>query len=109
MTTRKHTEGARLLDATADPRDAAVEPAAVSDPAPAQAVEAAHQPAEAPVVQEAADAGHHHHKKSHKTVRMTRDPEIFDEPHTADVHPSEVENFLTGGWQVDGSDSATKG
>lgn len=109
MTTQKNSENARPLDAAVDPRDAAVDPAAVNDTAPAQTVETAYQPAGAPAAQEATNADHHHRKKSHKTVRMTRNPEIFDKPHTADVHPSEVENFLTGGWQVDGSDSATKG
>lgn len=47
--------------------------------------------------------------RSEKTVRMTRDPEIYDAPHSADVHPDEVQNFRNGGWQIDGSDSATKG
>lgn len=32
-------------------------------------------------------------------VRMVRDAEQFPEPHRADVHPAEVENFKAGGWQ----------
>jgi hypothetical protein len=33
-----------------------------------------------------------------KAVRMVRDPETYPEPHKADVHPAEVENFKAGGW-----------
>lgn len=35
-----------------------------------------------------------------KLVRMTRDPEFFDAPHTADVHPHEVSSFARGGWEL---------
>lgn len=34
-----------------------------------------------------------------KLVKMKRDPEIYPEPHTADVHPDEVENYRPGGWE----------
>jgi len=34
------------------------------------------------------------------TVHMVRDPEVYPAPHTADVHPEEVDNYKTGGWQV---------
>jgi hypothetical protein len=33
------------------------------------------------------------------TVRMTRHPG-FGEPTTADVHPDEIENYRSGGWEV---------
>lgn len=34
-----------------------------------------------------------------KLVKMTRDPEIYTEgPHKADVHPDEVDNYLSAGW-----------
>lgn len=32
------------------------------------------------------------------TVAMIRDQTIYPEPHSADVHPDEVENFRAGGW-----------
>lgn len=32
-----------------------------------------------------------------KTVKMTRDKE-GPEPHAADVHPDEVENYAAAGW-----------
>lgn len=35
-----------------------------------------------------------------KYVRMTRDPELFDAPHEAKVHPKEVSNFARGGWEI---------
>lgn len=35
-----------------------------------------------------------------KTVRMTRDSTQFPEPHSADVHPDEVENMRPHGWIV---------
>ena len=31
-------------------------------------------------------------------VQMARDPEWYPAPHTADVHPNEVENFAGDGW-----------
>ena len=35
-----------------------------------------------------------------KLVAMKREPEAYPEgPHTADVHPDEVENFTVGGWE----------
>lgn len=33
-------------------------------------------------------------------VHMTRDPEQYPAPHSADVHAEEVENFTAGGWVV---------
>ncbi len=33
-------------------------------------------------------------------VRMVRDPATWPAPHTADVDPSEVENYAAGGWVV---------
>jgi hypothetical protein len=35
--------------------------------------------------------------KAAKLVRMVRD-ESYPEPHSADVHPDEVDNFAAGGW-----------
>jgi len=32
------------------------------------------------------------------TVPMIRDTDLYPAPHTADVHPDEVDNFLAGGW-----------
>ena len=32
------------------------------------------------------------------TVKMTRDPESFPDPHEADVHPDEIENYRAGGF-----------
>lgn len=37
-------------------------------------------------------------EKTVKLVKMVRDSE--EEPHTADVHPDEVENYKKGGWRV---------
>jgi hypothetical protein len=34
-----------------------------------------------------------------RLVRMVRDASAFPAPHSADVHPDEVENFRAGGWQ----------
>jgi hypothetical protein len=34
------------------------------------------------------------------TVKMVRDAETNPKPHTADVHPDEVDNFKAGGWVV---------
>ncbi|WP_248769069.1 hypothetical protein [Pseudomonas sp. MWU12-2345] len=31
-------------------------------------------------------------------VNMQRDPDIYDAPHTAQVHPDEVQNYYPGGW-----------
>jgi hypothetical protein len=31
-------------------------------------------------------------------VAMVRDPAVYDEPHTCDVHPDEVDNYKQGGW-----------
>lgn len=36
---------------------------------------------------------------SPKLVKMARDPEIYPDPHTADVHPDEVENYRKGGFE----------
>lgn len=33
-------------------------------------------------------------------VRMTRDANAYPAPHTADVHPAEVDNYAAGGWQI---------
>lgn len=33
-------------------------------------------------------------------VRMTRDVNAYPAPHTADVHPAEVDNYAAGGWQL---------
>lgn len=40
-------------------------------------------------------------KSEPSIVKMVRDAEQFPAPHTADVHPAEVENFKAGGWQED--------
>lgn len=34
-----------------------------------------------------------------KLVNMKRDPEEYPEPHSALVHPDEVKNYYSGGWQ----------
>lgn len=31
-------------------------------------------------------------------VKMVRDPAEHSEPHSADVHPDEVDNYRSGGW-----------
>jgi hypothetical protein len=36
--------------------------------------------------------------KGPKLVKMVRDTDAYPKPHTADVHPDEVENFAAGGW-----------
>lgn len=33
-----------------------------------------------------------------KYVEMVRDDEVYPEPHTATVHPEEVDNYAQGGW-----------
>lgn len=33
-------------------------------------------------------------------VHMTRDANAYPAPHTAEVHPDEVDNFAAGGWQT---------
>lgn len=33
-------------------------------------------------------------------VTMTRDADQYPEPHTAQVHPDEVENYRPGGWEI---------
>lgn len=33
-------------------------------------------------------------------VTMTRDVEMYPEPHSAQVHPDEVENYRPGGWEI---------
>jgi hypothetical protein len=38
-------------------------------------------------------------KASIKFVNMVRDPELWPAPHTATVHPDEVENYRPGGWE----------
>lgn len=35
-----------------------------------------------------------------KYVKMTRNPEFYDEPHEAQVHPHEVSSFARGGWEI---------
>lgn len=35
-----------------------------------------------------------------KLVKMVRDSEHFPAPHSADVHPDEVSNFVAGGWRA---------
>ena len=35
-----------------------------------------------------------------KYVTMKRDPEFYDEPHEAKVHPHEVSSFARGGWEI---------
>lgn len=34
-------------------------------------------------------------------VKMVRDPDKYDAPHTAQVHPDEVVNYYSGGWVED--------
>lgn len=34
-------------------------------------------------------------------VMMKRDPDKYDAPHTAQVHPDEVQNYYSGGWVED--------
>lgn len=36
-----------------------------------------------------------------KFVTMVRDPEQYPEPHTAEVHPDEVDNYRPGGWEIE--------
>lgn len=36
-------------------------------------------------------------------VTMVRDPDKYDTPHTAQVHPDEVVNYYPGGWVEDKS------
>lgn len=36
-------------------------------------------------------------------VMMVRDEEKYPEPHTAQVHPDEVQNYYSGGWVEDKS------
>lgn len=31
-------------------------------------------------------------------VVMERDPDLYDAPHSANVHPDEVKNYYSGGW-----------
>lgn len=35
-----------------------------------------------------------------KYIKMTRNPEVFDAPHEAQVHPKEVTNYARGGWEL---------
>lgn len=35
-------------------------------------------------------------------VRMTRSADDYPEPHEADVHPDEVDNYAVAGWVVAG-------
>lgn len=37
--------------------------------------------------------------KETNAVAMVRDSEQYPEPHSADVHPDEVENYKAGGWK----------
>lgn len=32
-------------------------------------------------------------------VKMERDPAVYPQPHTANVHPDEVKNYYSGGWR----------
>lgn len=32
---------------------------------------------------------------------MVRDPEQYPEPHSAQVHPDEVDNYRPGGWEIE--------
>lgn len=34
-------------------------------------------------------------------VTMVRDPEQYPEPHSAQVHPDEVDNYRPGGWEIE--------
>lgn len=36
-----------------------------------------------------------------KYVTMVRDPEQYPEPHSAEVHPNEVDNYRPGGWEIE--------
>lgn len=36
-----------------------------------------------------------------KFVTMVRDPEQYPEPHSAQVHPDEVDNYRPGGWEIE--------
>jgi hypothetical protein len=45
------------------------------------------------------EASAHEAAPTSKLVRMVRDASAFPAPHSADVHPDEVENFRAGGWQ----------
>jgi hypothetical protein len=31
-------------------------------------------------------------------VKMVRDPDQYEAPHEAEVHPDEVEDYKSGGW-----------
>lgn len=33
-------------------------------------------------------------------VHMKRDAELYPEPHEAQVHPDEVDNYRPGGWEI---------
>lgn len=35
-----------------------------------------------------------------QTVAMVRNPEEYPAPHSADVHPDEVQNYRVNGWVV---------
>ncbi|OBR52337.1 hypothetical protein [Paraburkholderia tropica] len=35
-----------------------------------------------------------------KYVKMKRDPDQYDAPHEANVHPHEVSSFSRGGWEI---------
>ncbi|MCC3246684.1 hypothetical protein LG047_15390 [Methylocystis sp. WRRC1] len=35
-----------------------------------------------------------------RLIKMKRNPETFAAPHEAEVHISEVENYIRGGWVV---------
>lgn len=37
-------------------------------------------------------------KENVKLVMMVRDPDIYEAPHEASVHPDEVQNYHSGGW-----------
>lgn len=36
-----------------------------------------------------------------KFVTMVRDAEQYPEPHSAEVHPDEVDNYRPGGWEIE--------
>jgi hypothetical protein len=53
-----------------------------------------------PPADDAAAAAAAKEAKGPKLVKMKRDPEQFPAPHSADVHPAEVDNYRAGGFEV---------
>ncbi|AOY93825.1 hypothetical protein BKK79_19970 [Cupriavidus sp. USMAA2-4] len=39
-------------------------------------------------------------ERAPESVRMVRDPELYEAPHEADVHVDEVDNYRPGGWEL---------